>query len=45
VLLAADLLARVVLAPQELPAGVVTAMLGVPFFIYLLRRPPAERKE
>ena len=34
----ADLLARVVLAPTEIPVGVVTAVVGAPFFLYLLRR-------
>jgi iron complex transport system permease protein len=34
----ADLIARTVLAPQELPVGVITALAGAPFFIYLLRR-------
>jgi iron complex transport system permease protein len=38
VLLLADLLARTILAPQELPVGIVTALLGAPFFFYLLRR-------
>jgi iron complex transport system permease protein len=33
-----DLAARRVLAPAELPVGVVTALLGVPFFVALLRR-------
>ncbi|MGH3716063.1 MAG: FecCD family ABC transporter permease [Micromonosporaceae bacterium] len=33
----ADLLARVVLAPAELPIGVVTAFFGAPFFIIVLR--------
>ena len=37
-LLAADTLARRMAAPIELPAGVVTALIGVPVFIYLLRR-------
>lgn len=36
----ADTLARTVVAPTELPVGVVTAFVGVPFFIYLLRRRP-----
>lgn len=36
-LLLADVLARTVEAPQEIPVGVVTALLGVPFFLYLLR--------
>jgi len=33
----ADLLARTLLAPVEIPVGVVTAIIGAPFFIYLLR--------
>jgi iron complex transport system permease protein len=37
-LLFADVLARVVMAPQELPVGVVTALAGAPFFLWLLRR-------
>ena len=37
-LLAADLLARTLVAPAELPIGIVTAILGGPFFIYLVRR-------
>lgn len=35
-LLAADTMARTLLAPLELPVGVVTSLCGVPFFIYLL---------
>ena len=38
VLLIADLLARTVLAPQVLPIGVVTALAGAPFFLWVLRR-------
>ena len=38
---AADLLARTVLAPNELPVGVVTAFIGVPVFVALMRRPRA----
>jgi len=34
----ADLLARVVLAPTEIPVGIITAIVGAPFFLYLLRR-------
>ncbi|MFA7562422.1 MAG: iron chelate uptake ABC transporter family permease subunit, partial [Methanoculleus sp.] len=34
-LLSADSIARSVLAPQIIPVGIVTAFLGVPFFIYL----------
>lgn len=37
-LLLADTLGRSLLAPQQLPAGVVTVLLGVPVFIVLLRR-------
>lgn len=36
----ADLAARTVRAPAELPLGAVTAILGVPFFLSLLRRAP-----
>ncbi|GGS45853.1 hypothetical protein GCM10010270_14760 [Streptomyces violaceus] len=38
VLLAADLTARTVAAPAELPLGVLTALLGSPFFFWLQRR-------
>ena len=34
----ADLLARTVLAPTEIPVGAVTAFCGAPFFLYLLRQ-------
>jgi len=37
-LILADLIARTVFAPQELPVGVITALTGAPFFIVLLRR-------
>jgi iron complex transport system permease protein len=37
-LVVADTLARTVLAPTELPVGILTALIGAPFFIYLLRR-------
>jgi iron complex transport system permease protein len=33
-----DLLARTLLAPTEIPIGVITAICGAPFFLYLLRR-------
>ncbi len=36
-LVAADDLARTIMAPIELPVGVLTALLGAPFFLYLLR--------
>jgi iron complex transport system permease protein len=34
----ADTLARTVVAPRELPVGIVTALIGVPVFAVLLRR-------
>lgn len=37
-LLLTDLLARTVIAPEELPLGVITALVGAPFFLWLLRR-------
>ncbi|HUF74929.1 MAG TPA: iron ABC transporter permease [Longimicrobiales bacterium] len=37
-LTAADLVARLALAPTEVPIGVITAFVGVPFFLVLLRR-------
>jgi iron complex transport system permease protein len=39
-LLLADTAARTAAAPAELPVGVVTALLGVPIFVLLLRRSP-----
>ncbi len=37
-LVLADTLSRILIAPNELPVGVVTALIGGPFFLYLLRR-------
>jgi iron complex transport system permease protein len=37
-LLLADLVARTAIAPEELPLGVITALVGAPFFLWLLRR-------
>ena len=36
-LMIADAVARTVISPNELPVGVITAFLGAPFFIYLLK--------
>lgn len=36
----ADLAARTLLQPQELPIGIVTAFCGAPFFLYLIRSRP-----
>jgi iron complex transport system permease protein len=37
-LLAADTIARTAFAPQQLPVGVITALIGVPVFLYLMQR-------
>jgi iron complex transport system permease protein len=37
-LLLADTLARVVLAPVEIPVGILTSLIGAPFFLYMLLR-------
>ena len=37
-LMLADTLARTVIAPQQLPVGVLTALIGVPVFLFLLSR-------
>jgi iron complex transport system permease protein len=36
----ADTAARTVMAPQQLPVGVLTALIGVPVFLFLLSRSP-----
>jgi len=41
-LLIADILARILLAPQTLPVGIVTALAGAPFFLWILRRAKTE---
>jgi iron complex transport system permease protein len=40
-LVIADLLARTIAAPRQLPVGALTAMIGVPLFLLLMRRQPA----
>ena len=37
-LLLADILSRVVLSPQEVPVGIITALCGAPFFLWVLRQ-------
>jgi len=37
-LLISDIIARIVLAPQEIPVGIITALAGAPFFLWVLRR-------
>ena len=39
-LLLADTAARTVIAPEQLPVGVITALIGVPAFMFLLTRNP-----
>jgi iron complex transport system permease protein len=41
-LLASDLTARIILAPQTIPVGIVTALIGAPFFLWILRRAKKE---
>jgi iron complex transport system permease protein len=36
-LLVSDVIARVVLAPQEIPVGIITALAGAPFFLWVLK--------
>ena len=43
-LLGADIAGRVIAAPSELPAGIVTALVGGPFFIVAVRRFRAGRR-
>ncbi|GAA1759626.1 FecCD family ABC transporter permease [Agromyces humatus] len=42
-LMIADLLARTVAAPTEIPLGILTAFVGAPFFLWLMRRGAASR--
>lgn len=42
-LLAADIIGRVIIAPAELPAGIVTAFIGAPVLIWLIRKRGADR--
>ncbi len=37
-LIATDTLARIIIAPSELPVGIITALIGAPMFIYLLKK-------
>ena len=36
-LLASDIAARLIIKPQEIPVGIMTALVGAPFFIYLAK--------
>jgi len=37
-LVVSDIIARMLLAPQEIPVGVITILFGAPFFLFILRR-------
>jgi iron complex transport system permease protein len=37
-LVGADILARILIAPGEIPIGVITSVIGCPFFLFLLSR-------
>ena len=36
-LLVCDVVSRVIIAPQEIPVGIITALVGAPFFLWVLR--------
>ncbi len=38
ILLVSDTVSRTILSPKEIPVGIITSLLGVPFFIYILSR-------
>ncbi len=40
-LIAADTLARVILQPAEIPTGIIVAVIGAPYFLYLLAKSKA----
>ena len=33
-----DILARIVIRPSEMPLGIITGVIGAPFFIYIMQR-------
>jgi len=37
-LLISDIIARILITPQEIPVGIITALAGAPFFLWVLRR-------
>ena len=40
-LVVADIIGRTIIAPTEIPVGIVTAIVGAPYFLYLLLRKKA----
>jgi iron complex transport system permease protein len=43
-MIVADTIGRTILSPQEIPIGIIMALVGAPFFLYLLRRRRTEGK-
>ena len=41
-LVLADVIARIIVAPQELPVGIITSLCGAPFFLFILQRSKEE---
>jgi len=41
-LVLADVIARMIVAPQELPVGIITSLFGAPFFLFIMRRSKKE---
>ncbi|MGG4217060.1 iron ABC transporter permease [Paenibacillus jamilae] len=42
-MLLGDILGRVLIVPREIPVGIMTALVGAPYFVYLLRRERSRR--
>ena len=42
ILLLSDIVARTIMAPGYLPVGIVTSLIGAPFFLWILRRAKKE---
>ena len=43
-MLVADTIARTIIAPSELPVGIITSLVGVPFFIAVLIKMGGEKR-
>ncbi|WP_244188419.1 iron chelate uptake ABC transporter family permease subunit [Paenibacillus kribbensis] len=42
-MLLGDILGRMLIVPREIPVGIMTALVGAPYFVYLLRRERSRR--
>ncbi|EHS54735.1 iron chelate uptake ABC transporter family permease subunit, partial [Paenibacillus sp. Aloe-11] len=42
-MLLGDILGRMLIVPREIPVGIMTALVGAPYFVYLLRRDRSRR--